>query len=160
MQKKRVTTFQFPKNPTEKQLADANIFINHWYPLSCHIAINLMKHMNFSDYNLCQSVAYEACYRAFIIDEKINDKKYLHQKGIVRKCTKWTFYTTLIINGKTPSSGQIFFPKDFVYWEDYFNHKSTPPSLNSMDFNLIKSKFNILHPRQEKILNLYLKGYN
>src|SRR6185369_1663885 len=82
-------------------------------------------------------------------------------KGLVRMCAKRCFWSFAVIFGYLPSSGQIYFPKKFISFEDFFTRKSTGKDVvNEMDTHIINEMIKEFPLRESKIHQLFIAGYD
>lgn len=157
--KSRVLVF---KNEKDFDEAKAEEFIKHFYPLSFYICKDYVTTRRiYCGLDVCESAAYEACFKAYQMEIDRPTVNYLHQKGRVRICSKFGLISMLTTYGYLISSGQKYFPTEWVPL-DYFNQGSTIPNIaDEIDKRQIECLLKSLGNEYEnEIIDLFLLGYD
>ncbi len=159
VKRNRQTTFPYPE---EIDLCQANKFILEWQNLAIHIAFDLLcTRKIYAGRDTAESAALEGCYKAFTIVKRMSITCESHIKGIVRMNVKRTFWTMCIMNGYVPSRGQIFFPNEWVKWEDYFDERSAENDTpTEVDHRLMRDWISQFPDGKSEVVQLFLAGYN
>jgi hypothetical protein len=151
-------TFTYPESYDE---IECEKFIDHWKPLAFFIAFNILKSRKlFYGLDLARSSALEACFRTFVVTEKLGIKDYFHIKGILRKIINRTFWTMATVFGFIASSGQIYFPKYFVDYETFFKNRAIDFNYSEIDANMIKEMASCFPEKEYQIFQMDLAGYD
>lgn len=159
--KTQIATFSYPE---KVDLEEANSFIKKYEKLSVYIGL---KHGFERRICNCRetfiSGALEGCYKSFLIlTEKFSkpwDEKLI--RVVIRSQVKRRIYSMAIIEGYLPSSGQVFFPKKWINWDEYFgNVGSTSGTRSELEVSLILETLMGLKDKNEDILLLFMAGYD
>jgi len=159
--KTRSGTVKFDDNV---DMQKANEFLKKWESFGVYIGLT-----EGFDKNLCNdrqtfiSGALEGIYKAFVKlmhhyaepwDEKL-------VRTVIRGQIKRNIYDMCIINGYLPSRGQVFFPKGWVNWEDYFQlYESNNDITATCELNYIESLIEELPDKDRDIMRLFAAGYD
>jgi hypothetical protein len=139
-----------------------NEFIDHFTGFAIHIAIDILKNSGkHFGLDLAKTSAFEALFRAYIFCSKSEITDYLRKKGIIRMMVKRCFWSFATIFGFIPSSGQSYFPTNWVDFKDFFSETTKKSNIyDECDIKFINNLIQLLPARERDIHHLYIAGYD
>ncbi len=150
-------TFHYPSDYDEQECEK---FITEWLGFAIFIAVDTLKYSKrYVGLDLARTAALEGIFRTYFIAK--DGYSQGETKSLIRMMVKRCFWSFCVIFGYLPSSGQIFFPKEFVNYDVFFRDRSNKKHFfDDLDINIINEFVESFSERERDIHTLYLGGYD
>ena len=154
-----ISTCKFDK---DVDLQEADSFIRRWIAYAIVLANERAKRLNIQDRDVVKSSALEGSFNAFVVmSEKYANEIYTDklEKNVLKKCVKQCLFHQLIVFGFIPDKKRVWFPKEWISWEEYFKNEGIRSVFYNFDLNeLIKNE--CFTETEIIIINYFIKGYD
>ena len=118
-------------------LSIADSFIREWLGYGMACSINLSRRYKVSDRHLIESSALEALMDTFcVLNEKFSSEERWGNGlviKIIRNSIRSVFRQHCLQAGYVFDKKRVYFPREWVNWEDYFNFQSFVTSFDLFD---------------------------